>query len=109
MIRRPPRSTLLTHSFPTRRSSDLIGGRNGLNFPELWPELWNVTRPLRRPDPTRDDARRPWRFTTPKPPSASVCEPYSRLFLRRSFLRRRLLRGSLFRRRFLLPDRKSVV
>src|SRR3546814_18215982 len=23
MIRRPPRSTLLTHSFPTRRSSDL--------------------------------------------------------------------------------------
>src|SRR3546814_1462026 len=24
MIRRPPRSTLLTHSFPTRRSSDLI-------------------------------------------------------------------------------------
>src|SRR3546814_2567651 len=78
MIRRPPRSTLLTHSFPTRRSSDLIGGRNGLNFPELWPELWNVTRPLRRPDPTRDDARRPWRFTTPKPPSASVCEPYSR-------------------------------
>src|SRR3546814_10455016 len=84
-----------------------IGGRNGLNFPELWPELWNVTRPLRRPDPTRDDARRPWRFTTPKPPSASVCEPYSRLFLRRSFLRRRLLRGSLLRRRFLL-DRKST-
>src|SRR3546814_1405511 len=25
MIRRPPRSTLLTHSFPTRRSSDLTG------------------------------------------------------------------------------------
>src|SRR3546814_17475644 len=25
MIRRPPRSTLLTHSFPTRRSSDLLG------------------------------------------------------------------------------------
>src|SRR3546814_1486030 len=24
MIRRPPRSTLLTHSFPTRRSSDLL-------------------------------------------------------------------------------------
>src|SRR3546814_736521 len=24
MIRRPPRSTLLTHSFPTRRSSDLF-------------------------------------------------------------------------------------
>src|SRR3546814_14701130 len=24
MIRRPPRSTLLTHSFPTRRSSDLV-------------------------------------------------------------------------------------
>src|SRR3546814_10828996 len=26
MIRRPPRSTLLTHSFPTRRSSDLEAG-----------------------------------------------------------------------------------
>src|SRR3546814_13818250 len=26
MIRRPPRSTRLTHSFPTRRSSDLIEG-----------------------------------------------------------------------------------
>src|SRR3546814_8185364 len=26
MIRRPPRSTLLTHSFPTRRSSDLLFG-----------------------------------------------------------------------------------
>src|SRR3546814_12591523 len=25
MIRRPPRSTRLTHSFPTRRSSDLLG------------------------------------------------------------------------------------
>src|SRR3546814_4614872 len=25
MIRRPPRPTLLTHSFPTRRSSDLSG------------------------------------------------------------------------------------
>src|SRR3546814_1003829 len=29
MIRRPPRSTLLTHSFPTRRSSDLQ--RRGLD------------------------------------------------------------------------------
>src|SRR3546814_2526344 len=28
MIRRPPRSTLLTHSFPTRRSSDLLLGRD---------------------------------------------------------------------------------
>src|SRR3546814_17729607 len=27
MIRRPPRSTLLTHSFPTRRSSDLYSDR----------------------------------------------------------------------------------
>src|SRR3546814_20223975 len=28
MIRRPPRSTRLTHSFPTRRSSDLfVGGQ----------------------------------------------------------------------------------
>src|SRR3546814_17109658 len=27
MIRRPPRSTRLTHSFPTRRSSDLHGVR----------------------------------------------------------------------------------
>src|SRR3546814_15687407 len=27
MIRRPPRSTRLTHSFPTRRSSDLGAGR----------------------------------------------------------------------------------
>src|SRR3546814_8068614 len=25
MIRRPPRSTRMTHSFPTRRSSDLVG------------------------------------------------------------------------------------
>src|SRR3546814_5856043 len=25
MIRRPPRSTLMAHSFPTRRSSDLLG------------------------------------------------------------------------------------
>src|SRR3546814_14007308 len=31
MIRRPPRSTRLTHSFPTRRSSDL--GLAGLAFP----------------------------------------------------------------------------
>src|SRR3546814_16891723 len=27
MIRRPPRSTRTTHSFPTRRSSDLVTGR----------------------------------------------------------------------------------
>src|SRR3546814_5139362 len=27
MIRRPPRSTRTTHSFPTRRSSDLVGGQ----------------------------------------------------------------------------------
>src|SRR3546814_7929954 len=29
MIRRPPRSTRLTHSFPTRRSSDLVAGQRG--------------------------------------------------------------------------------
>src|SRR3546814_14214584 len=28
MIRRPPRSTRLTHSFPTRRSSDLLKGKS---------------------------------------------------------------------------------
>src|SRR6056300_1134128 len=29
MIRRPPRSTLILHSFPTRRSSDLLAARPG--------------------------------------------------------------------------------
>src|SRR3546814_2787210 len=50
MIRRPPRSTLLTHSFPTRRSSDLdlslnlyhrasgLGIQNG--HPIWWPFSW---------------------------------------------------------------------
>src|SRR3546814_17783681 len=33
MIRRPPRSTLLTHSFPTRRSSDLLALLHSLGCP----------------------------------------------------------------------------
>src|SRR3546814_9978827 len=37
MIRRPPRSTLLTHSFPNRRSSDLARvSRHWTYFDRLW-------------------------------------------------------------------------
>src|SRR3546814_11247547 len=40
MIRRPPRSTLRTHSFPTRRSSDLIDTQGAtLAWVDLLPDL----------------------------------------------------------------------
>src|SRR3546814_5883417 len=39
MIRRPPRSTLLTHSFPTRRSSDLTLRRVWLDNGEVFFEI----------------------------------------------------------------------
>src|SRR3546814_16477021 len=34
MIRRPPRSTRTEHSFPTRRSSDLVGRRKAGHRPQ---------------------------------------------------------------------------
>src|SRR3546814_10803867 len=40
MIRRPPRSTRLTHSFPTRRSSDLANAP--LWGKEVYPKLSNA-------------------------------------------------------------------
>src|SRR3546814_20222227 len=45
MIRRPPRSTLLTHSFPTRRSSDLsnIGSLITKNDEGMGVDLVDVT------------------------------------------------------------------
>src|SRR3546814_9464060 len=47
MIRRPPRSTLLTHSFPTRRSSDLPNNCVA-RFPSLSVRLDNVAHGERR-------------------------------------------------------------
>src|SRR3546814_14337165 len=47
MIRRPPRSTLLTHSFPTRRSSDLFNITRAALGKRYTPEL-NIELPVRR-------------------------------------------------------------
>src|SRR3546814_10525249 len=47
MIRRPPRSTLLTHSFPTRRSSDLPNNCVA-RFPSLSVRLDHVAHGERR-------------------------------------------------------------
>src|SRR3546814_8626717 len=48
MIRRPPRSTLTTHSFPTRRSSDLDRAA-GPDLRVRDPRLQGRHRPLRVP------------------------------------------------------------
>src|SRR3546814_11604170 len=42
MTRRPPRSTLLTHSFPTRRSSDLITNRKISITEDFWGILLQI-------------------------------------------------------------------
>src|SRR3546814_4255230 len=51
MIRRPPRSTLLTHSFPTRRSSDLgtasIGSKRKRDVPRCHDDSGAGTRAAR--------------------------------------------------------------
>src|SRR3546814_7115731 len=38
MLRRPPRSTRTTHSFPTRRSSDLLRLRRTSSDLQCWPD-----------------------------------------------------------------------
>src|SRR3546814_7374233 len=49
MIRRPPRSTRMTHSFPTRRSSDLVTYPEGNSVEYTYDARDNVTGTIAHP------------------------------------------------------------